>query len=451
MDSQLELSLQERRARALGVTELVRLVRDSLELNLDEYWVVGEISNSRIAPSNHLYFTLKDSRSSIAVVMFRTANQRLRFKVSDGMAVMVRGRVNLYEARGSLQFYAEEIEPRGAGALQLAFEQLKERLGALGMFAAERKRPIPFLPRAIGIVTALGGAALRDLLSTIHGRFPNVRVIVRPAKVQGEGAGYEVAEALDDLNRHGMVDCIIVGRGGGSLEDLWAFNEEIVARAIHRSRIPVISAVGHEIDYTISDFVADLRAPTPTAAGQIVVPNKADLKRRLNDLQLTLISALRGTIAAERRHLRALSSRLRDPAYLMRQARQRTDECSNALRMALTRMAEHRRRQLQMLAGRIKPPRGALRERRAGLESASRHLLHSATAMLGDRRQRLVSVGARLDSLSPLKVLGRGYSVVVNIRDGRAVTDAMSVEVGDTLDVRLHRGRVQARAFSRRT
>src|SRR6266849_7709800 len=232
MSGQLQLSLPERRVKALTVTQLVRSVRETLELNLEECWVVGEISNARVAPSDHLYFTLKDSRSSINVVMFRTAGQKLRFKISDGMEVMVRGRVNLYEARGALQFYAEDMEPRGLGALQLAFEQLKERLGAEGLFDQSRKRPLPFLPRKVGLVTALGGAALRDVLTTIFGRYPNIHVIVRAAKVQGDGAAFEIAEALGDLNRHAQVDVIVVARGGGSLEDLWAFNEEVVARAI---------------------------------------------------------------------------------------------------------------------------------------------------------------------------------------------------------------------------
>src|SRR5579864_3829560 len=262
MDGQLELSLSARRRVALSVTQLVRTVREALELHLDEYWVVGEISNARVAPSNHFYFTLKDARSAVNVVMFNAAFRRLRFRVNDGMKVVVRGRVNLYEARGTLQFYAEEMEPRGLGALQLAFEQLKQRLGKEGLFDKARKRALPYLPRTIGIVTALGGAGLRDMLRILFDRFPNVRVIFRPAKVQGDGAAEEIARAIADLNRDGRAEVLIVGRGGGSLEDLWAFNEEVVARAIFRSTIAVISAVGHEIDFTIAEFVADMRAPT---------------------------------------------------------------------------------------------------------------------------------------------------------------------------------------------
>src|SRR5271170_5355352 len=224
MAGQLELNLHAAARRiALNVTQLVRVVREALEVHLDEYWVIGEISNARIAPSNHLYFTLKDARSSINVVMFASAGRRLRFRVEDGMKVVVRGRVNLYEARGTLQFYAEEMEPRGLGALQIAYEQLKERLGKEGLFDAARKRALPVLPHTIGVVTAIGGAALRDMLRVLFDRYPNLQVVIRPALVQGAGAAPEIARAIEDLNADGRAELIIAGRGGGSLEDLWAF------------------------------------------------------------------------------------------------------------------------------------------------------------------------------------------------------------------------------------
>src|SRR5690348_14814847 len=249
MGGQLELSLRGH-LRALNVTQLVRMVRETLDANLDECWVMGEVSNARPAASGHLYFTLKDARSAINVVMFRAAAARLRFKVGDGMQVVMRGRVAVYESRGALQFYAEELEPRGLGALQLAFEQLKERLGREGLFDQGHKRALPFLPATVGIVTALGGAALRDILTVALARYRNLHLVIRPARVQGPGAAGEIAQAIDDLNADARAEVMIVGRGGGALEDLWAFNEEAVARAIHRSRIPVVSAVGHEIDYT---------------------------------------------------------------------------------------------------------------------------------------------------------------------------------------------------------
>jgi len=300
MGEQAQLPLQKRPSRraALTVTQLVRTVRETLELTLDEFWVTGEVSNARGAPSGHLYFTLKDERSAVNCVMFSSAYRRLRFKLADGMEVIVRGRVNVYEARGAMQFYAEEMEPRGLGALQLAFEQLKQRLEADGLFDPSRKHPLPFLPRTIGIVTALRAAAIRDILTVILARFPNLHLIIRPARVQGPGAAADIADAIEDLNRDGRAEVIIVGRGGGSLEDLWAFNEEIVARAIHRSAIPIVSAVGHEIDYTIADFTADVRAPTPTAAAQMVVPAMRELSQRLAETEATLKGAT-GTVVVE--------------------------------------------------------------------------------------------------------------------------------------------------------
>src|SRR6185437_8627634 len=329
--------------------QLVRMVRETLEANLDEYWVVGEISNARLAPSKHLYFTLKDARSAVSAVMFNSAYRRLRFRVEDGMEVLVRGRINLYEARGSLQFYAEEMEPRGAGALQVAFEQLKHRLGAEGLFADGRKRPLPFLPRTVGIVTAIGGAALRDMLRILLDRYPNLHIVVRPTRVQGQGAAAEIAAAIEDLNADGRAEVIITGRGGGSLEDLWAFNEEAVARAIFGSAIPIVSAVGHEIDYTIADFVADLRAPTPTAAAQMVVPDKVQLRQRVEETAATLAGAIESAVAAQRREIEHFEAPLRDPRNLIRQARQRADDAAVELGVALVGRIENTRRRVREL------------------------------------------------------------------------------------------------------
>jgi exodeoxyribonuclease VII large subunit len=471
MAEQTELPLQKRQTAALTVTQLVRMVRETLELTMDELWVVGEVSNARIAPSNHLYFTLKDERSSVAVVMFRSVSNRLRFKVSDGMQVIVRGRVNLYEARGALQFYAEEMEPRGLGALQLAFEQLKKRLEAEGLFEQSRKRPLPFLPRTVGIVTALGGAAIRDILTVLLSRFPNLHLIIRSAKVQGEGAADEIAEAVEDLNRDGRAEVIIVGRGGGSLEDLWAFNEERVARAISGSAIPIISAVGHEIDYTIADFVADARAPTPTAAGAMVVPSKHELCDRIAREAAELRGGLATMIESRRKHLMQLGSRLKDPLALVRDARQRLDEAGSRLLSALSSRIAQTRRRTRELGTRIRPPAALAREGRLALDRLSLHLAQSTMAraqrlelgierasakldaaagrVIERRRSRLAALAARLDSLSPLKVLERGYAVVTNLRDGQTVSDAASVEIGDELQIRLKRGRLRTRTLAR--
>jgi exodeoxyribonuclease VII large subunit len=405
MEGQLDLKLAASR-QALSVTQLVRMVSDTLEANLGEFWVTGEVSNARIPASGHLYFTLKDDRSAISVVMFRGALSRLRFTVEDGMAMVVRGRVNVFEVRGALQVIASAMEPRGVGALQVAFEQLKRRLEAEGLFDAARKRPLPFLPRTVGVVTARGGAGLRDILRVMLDRFPNLHVIVRPAKVQGEGAADEIAAAIADLNRDGRAEVMIVGRGGGSLEDLWAFNEETVARAIYRSKIPIVSAVGHEIDFTIADFVADARAATPTAAAQMVVPSRAELAERIAGAGAALAAGMRREFSAWRETVDDLATRLRHPGLAIRRAREEISGLGSELRAAIA-------------------------------------------ARIADGRRTTRELAARLDSLSPLRVLERGYAVVVNLRDRRAVVDAAAVEVGDELDIRLGRGRLRARTIAR--
>ncbi len=448
-EHQFQLALGQRAARAISVTQLVRLVRETLEAGLGEFWVAGEISNARPAPSNHLYFTLKDESSSVSVVMFRSAAMRLRFRIADGLSVIVRGRVGLYETRGALQLYAEEMEPRGLGALQLAFEQLKRRLEAEGLFDAARKRPLPFMPRTIGIVTALRGAALHDILTVLAARFPNLHLIIRPAKVQGIGAANEVAAALDDLNRDARAEVIILGRGGGSLEDLWTFNEEIVARAIVRSRIPVISAVGHEIDYTIADFAADARAPTPTAAAQMVVPIKAELRQRIEETGATLVGAIEGALAAHRKHAGYLAARVRAPRNILEQARQRLDETSGQLVAAVGDLLERSRTLLAHLIARLRPPMALAREMRRQTGAHAVALGAAQRRMLELHRGRLAALASRLDSVSPLRVLERGYAVVTNRRDSRVVLDAGQVELGDELDIRLSRGRLAARATAR--
>ena len=447
MAGQLELSLQKPRVKALGVTQFVRMVRETLEVHLDQCWIVGEVSNARFAPSDHLYFSLKDSRSTIAVVMFRSACQKLRFKLTDGMEVMVRGRASLYEARGALQFYAEEVQPRGAGALQLAFEQLKTRLNAEGLFDPARKRALPFMPGTIGLVTALGGAALHDIMTVLLERYPNLHLIIRPARVQGVGAAAEVAEALDDLNRDGRAQVIIVGRGGGSLEDLWAFNEETVARAIHRSAIPVVSAVGHEVDYTIADFVADARAPTPTAAAHLVVPHKAELKGRLDETSATLAGAIESTITYHRRHLAQLGARVRGPRVVLRQFGQRLDEAAAALSEAVIAGFRDRRQQVLALALRLRPPRADARRRE--LVNLEERLLLAGARAVQAPRERLAALAGRLDSLSPLRVLERGYAVVSDASSRRAIVDASAVNIGDELEIRLQSGRLRARTSAR--
>jgi len=457
--------------RALSVTQLVRLISDTLEENLYGFWVAGEVSNTRVPTSGHLYLTLKDDRSSISVVMFRSDRQRLRFQVRDGMALMIHGRVNVFETRGTLQIVADEIELRGIGALQIAFEQLKKRLAAEGLF--ERKRAIPFLPRTIGIVTARRGAGLRDIVHVLLDRFPNVHLIVHAARVQGDGAAFEIAEAIDDLNEDGRAEVIIVGRGGGSLEDLWAFNEEAVARAIFRSRIPIVSAVGHEIDYTIADFVADVRAPTPTAAAQMVVPSIIDLREQVSTAEAALLAGMDRELATWRETVDHLADRLRHPGALAVRARAELSRLHDALRDALRVRIENAGRSVRELTARLRAPHAQVRELRYRVANLSLSLAHNTGIQVSersvglsdlesrlragtmraivDRRHQLAEMAARLDSLSPLRVLERGYAVVSTTRDTRVLVDASQVEVGDEVRIRLMKGKLRARIVARET
>jgi exodeoxyribonuclease VII large subunit len=294
----------------LTVSELTQEIKEILETRFPDIWVEGEISNLRIPPSGHIYLTLKDDFSQIRAVFFKMKARTLRFVLEDGLHVICHGRVSLYEKRGEYQLILEEVEPKGIGALQLAFLQLKDRLEKEGLFDLARKKPIPMVPQTIGIVTSPTGAVISDMLHIIHRRFENVHILLNPVRVQGEGASLEIAKAIEDLNKWMNVDVIIVGRGGGSLEDLWPFNEEIVARAIYHSKIPIISAVGHETDYTISDFVADLRAPTPSAAAELVVRDKREIKNTLHYLEERLENQILQTLQENRTNLSHLKKML---------------------------------------------------------------------------------------------------------------------------------------------
>lgn len=389
----------------LTVSQLNQRIRETLDAKLDEVWVVGEISNFRVPPSGHFYFCLKDRQSQIAAVMFRSANQLLPFRPEDGMEVIVRGRVGIYEARGDLQLYAETMEPRGLGLQQLAFEQLKKRLAAEGLFAESRKRALPFLPSAVGIITARKGAAIHDLLTVLRGRLPGLRIILRPVRVQGKGAAPDIVQALADLNRLGAADVIIVGRGGGSLEDLWAFNEERVARAIAASAVPVVSAVGHEIDVTIADLVADRRAPTPSAAAAMVVPDERELCNWLDERTLALRAAMQRQMQRQRERVAAQARHLRDPRQVLKAVQLRVDELSE--------------RALRAVTARI---RLAQQQLRGGVE--------------------------RLNALSPLAVLQRGYSIARREDDGQVIRDAAAVRTGDHLRLTFARGTTRVRVES---
>jgi exodeoxyribonuclease VII large subunit len=384
------------------ISELTDIVKGTLESQLDAFWVVGEISNLRVPPSGHCYFTLKDDKSQIAAVMFRRQGLGLAFVPENGMEVLCLGRISLYSVRGDLQLYVESMEPRGQGALFLAFEQLKTKLAAEGLFAQERKRPLPFLPASIGIVTSDKGAALHDMLRIIGDRFPDRRIVIRPVKVQGEGSAREIAAGISELCQFGAIDVLIVGRGGGSLEDLWAFNEEVVARAIFAATVPVISAVGHEIDFTIADFVADHRAPTPTAAAEMVLPRKPDLAQQIDDLEDALWRAMQNKLEIARESWHGLVKRLTDPGRKLRENQQRLDELS----VDLLRRFQDRLRQL---------------------------------------KERLATGIARLDALSPLAVLERGYSIVHELPEERIVKDEATLNLGDRLRITFAKGQAVCR------
>ena len=381
------------------IAEITREIKVLLEGRFPSVWVEGEISNIRRPGSGHLYFTLKDEDSQLQAVLYRGQAARIAFDLRDGLEVVAFGDISVYEKGGRYQITLSEIEPKGVGALQVAFEQLKERLRREGLFDLARKRPIPLLPRRIGIVTSPSGAAIRDILSVIERRFANVSILVSPVRVQGETAAAEISAAIEGLNRMGDVDVIIVTRGGGSLEDLWAFNEEQVARAIAGSGIPVISAVGHEIDFTIADFVADLRVPTPSAAAELVVAKKSELHERVRTLFSRIDSAARAAIADLRRRLMvcAQSRVLLAPENVVRQYQQLIDE----------------------LDGR--------------LGRSFRHRLE-----LG--RAGLAGLAGRLESLSPVSILSRGYSVLFRARDGAVVTGASQLRRGEVVRARLARG-----------
>ncbi|HUW58735.1 MAG TPA: exodeoxyribonuclease VII large subunit [Planctomycetota bacterium] len=387
------------------VTEITRAVKTTLEGTFGRVWVTGEVSNLRRPQSGHVYLTLKDESCQLSAVMFRGVASRVRFDLTDGMQVVVGGELTVYEARGNYQVIITSLEPRGVGALELAFKQLVEKLRREGLFDDEHKVPIPAFPRHIAVVTSPTGAAIRDILQVTFRRFPGMHVTIYPVRVQGEEAAREIAGGIRELNRIGGFDVIITGRGGGSLEDLWAFNEEVVARAIYASEIPVVSAVGHEIDVTISDMVADLRAATPTAAAELVVPRRADLEATLLDAARRLRHALAGRGVTARAMLNTLRVRV-GPARLrghLAQLIQRTDDLGTRLGVAL------------------------------------RGLIRHFTA-------RLAGTGGKLDSLSPLRVLERGYSITR--ADGTVLRDAGETAPGDRINTILFRGRITSRVES---
>ncbi len=433
--------------RIFTVTQLTAAIRTLLEEQFVEVWVEGELSNCRVWNTGHMYFTLKDAGAQIKGVMFKSALRHVRFKPQDGLRVVARGRVSVYDPKGEYQVICEHLEPEGLGARQLAFEQLKARLAQEGLFDAGRKRALPALPRKIGIVTSLDGAAVRDILQVLRRRHPNAHIVIRPTRVQGDGAAADIARAIAAISAVDGVDVVIVGRGGGSIEDLWAFNEEVVARAIAGCPVPTISAVGHETDVTIADFVADLRAPTPSAAAEMVVARKDDFSTHIARLSHRATTAMQGQrhhILARLRALEARPGYAGFPGRLAMRGRHAA-ELSHDLRRLLRAGLSTRERGFQAL--RLQLETFDLRRRfsliRTRLVGADGRLAAAEARTLHTARVRLSAGAARLDSLSPLAVLGRGYAVCWNADRTAIIRDAASVAPGDHVQVTLEQGALE--------
>ena len=443
----------------LSVSELTGMIRGELERRFSSLWVEGEISNFRAHGSGHWYFTLKDEFAQLRAACYRSSNQRIRFRPEDGLQMRARGRLSLYEPKGEYQLIVEALEPVGAGALQLAFEQTKARLQAEGLFAEGLKRPLPMLPRRVGVITSPSGAAIRDILNVISRRTRTVHVLFASARVQGDGAAQEIVRAIKFLNefharalREGRlddgIDVMILGRGGGSIEDLWAFNEEAVARAIRSSTIPVISAVGHETDFTIADFVADLRAPTPSAAAEIVAAHEAQLCSLLATLTTNLARSIRYRISGSRTEVQelALSPAFDAVAARLHEAMGATDDAEHRLRTSITSLVQHAQRRFSAAAHSLSPAqlRSAVLAARARFESLNKARDAGIATRLETAKQQLGMAAAALDAMSPLKVLERGYAIAHD-GQGHVVREASAMAIGDAVRLRLWKGALDCR------
>ena len=427
-----------------SVSRLNLEARRLLEQGFPRIWLEGELSNISRPSSGHLYFTLKDARAQIRAAMFRTRHQAIRFRLEEGLQVLVRARVSLYEPRGDYQLIVDHMEAAGDGALRRAFEELKRKLDAEGLFDAAGKQPLPLLPQRIGVITSPSGAAVRDVISVLRRRFPAIPVLIYPVPVQGKEAGGEIAKTIRLASTRADCDVLILTRGGGSLEDLWPFNEEVVARAIHDCRIPLVSAIGHEIDFTIADFVADQRAATPSAAAELVTPDQLEWLARLRQLSTRLENRLRHTLSDDQRRLAWLEQRLKQvhPGQYLRQQAQRMDELEqrvrlliiykiNELKYSLTKMHEKlQRHSPRQLLGRLEMEQGLLAQR----------LVTAMHGLLMEKRRRLELACRSLDTISPLATLQRGYAIVSQLPERRILRQAATVKPGDRVEARLAEG-----------
>ena len=429
----------------LTVSQLNQRARHLLEDVFPQVWVEGEISNLARPSSGHVYFTLKDAGAQVRCALFRSSAARVRQALRDGLAVKVRGKVSLFEGRGDYQMILDAVEPAGDGALRLAFEALKDKLAGEGLFAAGRKRALPAHPRRVGIVSSPSGAVIRDIVSVFRRRAPQVELTLVPSAVQGRDATAQIVQALELADRQGF-DALILARGGGSLEDLWCFNEEAVARAIAACATPIVSAVGHETDVTIADFVADVRAPTPSAAAELLAPDSSDLQHRLDGLQRRLTLRMQHLLAARRLQLDGLRRRLRHPGERLRQQAQRLDDLELRLRRAMEQRLRAGHERLARLDTRFaaQHPERLLELLRQRLGHLAERLPRAMHAALRERRQRLEASAQTLQAVSPLATLGRGYSILFDAH-GRALRRAADATPGQRLRARLHDGELALR------
>lgn len=433
----------------LTVKALTKYIKRKFDADphLRDVYVKGELSNVKIHPSGHIYFTLKDDAARINALMFRSQASQLKFKPEDGMQVFIRGDVNVYEAQGSYQLYVLSMEPDGIGSLYIAFQQLKEKLHKEGLFDPRFKQPIPNFPKTIGVCTATSGAAIRDICTTIKRRYPLAEIIIYPTLVQGVGAAESIAKNIQLANKHGLCDVLIVGRGGGSIEDLWAFNEEIVARAIFESRIPIISAVGHETDTTIADFVADLRAPTPTAAAELAVPNIQELYQRILSIQSQMHQMVRSRLIYERNRLKKLqeSYPLTYPERLYRPFTERLIQADMNLQRASQMYLMKKRNELSQLDGALKihSPQNSIVYYKKQVEQFSNMLSRSAFQLLNRKKDHYLFAIRTLQALNPLTIMERGFSVTY--KDGKVVKSISQVKKQDEVSIQLHDGVVEAK------
>ncbi len=437
-----------------AVGELVSQVRSRVEREFASVWVEGELSNLRIAPSGHIYFTLKDGESQLPVVLFKRQASLLRFRPEDGLHALVRGKITIYEQRGQLQLVAETMEPIGAGSLQLAFEQLRDRLSLEGLFAEERKKPLPAFPRCVGIVTSPGGAVIQDFLNIAARRHAALDILVYPALVQGESAAAEVASGIVYFNRTRAVDLIVIARGGGSMEDLACFNSEPLARVIAASLLPVVSAIGHETDFTIADFVADLRAPTPSAAAELITAAQHRVEERVDDLHHRLLRACRYQLMMASEQLSRVSIAAAASRLLGRLGRrqQRADELQFRLESAFARQQTIGSVRLQALTGRLlrQDPSHKLLAQQELVRALEVRLGRAVCSQIDKQQSRRQSLEGRLKGLSPLAVLGRGYALVFD-QGGTLIQDASTTRPGEVLTTRLCKGSVTSTVIDKRS